>query len=227
MEPSITDWIQAIAESVAAFGIVLVLIQLMLTAKQIKLAREQNEEICRQNNATILWNRMQAAFAFFPEELFMKREIELIEQMRLMDIELVPRFVGTLSDGEAQRIFDHPDCARALRYYLNVLEDYCLAVNMGLVDDDLAYAQMRGAIIARATFFWPLIDLVRKKSDDEDIFCELEITSKRWKEKDEQTREMRRKVIEEAKSIAESIISDAVRDVKSNHLRNVYPPKSN
>lgn len=196
MTPSLTDWISAVASSISALVGLAVLAQLALTLKQLRLAREQQD-------STILWNRLTATFSFFPDEVFLRREDAMVAALRPIGIDFFDRMATMpLTEAEVNTIVGDSNTYRTIRNYLNVLEDYALAVRVGVVDRDCGYAQMSAIVITRESFFRRLISHSRVKRGDDELYIELEQLANDWTSQTEVQRERRALALRQAEEIA-------------------------
>ncbi|MBI4797406.1 MAG: DUF4760 domain-containing protein [Desulfarculus sp.] len=151
------------------------------------------------------WNALNAAFTYLPNPLdyekiesqldevigFWKRKDSLSElevNALLMPEELTDKEINKLAEkwtlGNAFRDQFMKTCNeqnRKLKLYINMLESYCCAINLGVVDERAARVYYEYKFISHHLKVEPYINKMRTLLADNTIWCEFDNTVKKWK----------------------------------------------
>lgn len=139
--------ISAVAAAFSALFGVLIVVQLALAVREQK--RTKN------------WNRASAAFTFFDNEMFERRELAVLDFLESKGIKFYERRDRPLTREEARQLIEDRNGCNALRNYLNLFEDYAIAIEVGVVDRRVALRQMSDVVTSLVIFYKECIHLIR------------------------------------------------------------------
>lgn len=98
-----------------------------------------------------------------------------------------------LSSTVAQELFDSDESQTFITSYLDEFEEFCAAINRGLVDYEYAIA-LEGKRVSRAWHvFKPFIEKIRLSNDDPCCYAELERVAIRWVDFEDELRDNMKK----------------------------------
>lgn len=129
-------------------------------------------------NDTRNWNKLNTAFNLFPN----KHEFNEIEQkLNASIVKLIDRN-SALTNSELNELLSdaQSDTRILLKNYLNELETYCTAINMGVADEDAAKRKYSYKIVRHYIEMKPYIDRMREKHNASELFSELEAVAIKW-----------------------------------------------
>ena len=126
-------------------------------------------------------NKINSAFSYLPKS----HEFNEIEQfLNASFIKLIDR-TSKLTDAEVAQLFEETPEANEvkikLKNYLNLLEGFCTAVEMGAVDPDAAKAMYCYKFARHYEEMLPYISEVRTKLNAPEIFTSFERVVNSWK----------------------------------------------
>ena len=121
-------------------------------------------------------------FNFVDVRLFRELEKDLFTTTKALNINL--RSGEPLTPAEAQKIAEDDDALFAVKAYLTNIENLALAVDIGAVDEDIAYRMHSVIVIQAYDIFRSFIDRLRKTFNEKDIYRDLEKIAGRWKERE-------------------------------------------
>jgi len=154
-----------------------------------------------QLRSSRLWNRLHSAFTFLPNPLELESiEAELDESIGFwrkdapIDEKLAKALFGDLEDTELTKLGRpkeeltetkrrHLAIGRKLKLYVNLIEMYCVAINAGVVDRDVAFHIYRFKFTKHYRKLEMYIKYVRTKQHDDSIYCELTEVVRKWNAK--------------------------------------------
>lgn len=215
----LTAWIQACSAVVTAVVSIILLRQIFFAKDQLKLAKEQLQsgieqlEIARrQMETSIQWNKLNATFTYFTNDIFMQRERAMVRRFSSLKVNLY-RETEPINNEILDAIYNDVDAFMEVKDFLNLLEDYATAVRVGALDRDCSYAIMAAIIIRYARVLMPFIVRARKEMDNQQYYIELEKVALDWGsrfqiEKAEQMKELervRRKAEEDIRSLEQEL----------------------
>ena len=175
-----TDYAPIVGNCLTTLG----LVGLLLTAYQIRGAR--------------LWNKLNAAFSFLPNPLELENiEAELDQTIGFwrkdapIDEKLAKAFTGDLDDKEYSFYAltdEKPEqtkermlaIGRKLKLYVNLLEMYCIAINAGVVDEEVAFHIYRFKFAKHNRKLTKYVEHIRRKHNDDSIYCEFTAHINKW-----------------------------------------------
>ena len=126
------------------------------------------------------WNKLNTAFNLFPST----HEFNEIEQkLNRSSIKLIDRNTA-LTPEELKELLSEKesDTRILLKNYLNELESYCTAVNMGVADEGAAKRKYSHKIVRHFIEMKPYIEDMREKHNTTNLFCEMELLANKWKQ---------------------------------------------
>jgi hypothetical protein len=144
---------------------------------QLRQGREQLRQ-------TLKWNRLTATFTLFNLPRFNECRRAVARRLMAYGYDLVqqtepmPSSVVESVRANQESMFDADD-------YLNLLEDYAAAVNVGMVDAAFAYQLMATVITRDHRLLKPLIERTRSVSGQPDCWIELTKLADKWTRMDE------------------------------------------
>ena len=173
MEPKdLAAWIGSLAAAVSAVVAIFLLRQLLLTSRQLELAREEMKLNAR-------WNQLSAAFTYFGNKELAERELEAVETLQALKINLYDQ-KSTLGDDIVEAVLIDQTHFRKVKGFLNFLEDYSAAVNAGVMDSEVSYALMADLITRYYKIFRTLLEKRRTRIDNPRLWIELEQLALQW-----------------------------------------------
>lgn len=130
------------------------------------------------------WNKINSAFSYLPKS----HEFNEIEQfLNASFIKLIDR-TSKLTETEVAQLFEKTPEANEvkikLKNYLNLLEGFCIAVEMGAVDSDAAKAMYCYKFARHYEELLPYIAEVRTKLNAPEVFTSFERVVHSWKIKE-------------------------------------------
>jgi Domain of unknown function (DUF4760) len=142
----------------------------------------------KQFQDTRRWNRVKSAFDHLPKAI----DLSPIEsRLNASFLKLIDRS-DPLSTAEVQRLFEDAEATTRLelKNYLNMLETYCVAINMGIVDDKVARRIYGNKFVRHFREMKPYLDAARSRQGPK-IWTELEEVAKRWEEEEAKSERLR------------------------------------
>jgi hypothetical protein len=194
---TIVDWIQGIASAVAAIVAIILLKQLHLLGKQLHLMREQVEQSAEAFAASIQWNKINAAFTYFSSEVILKSERAASKALESVGFD-VKDAEQPLGQDNLAKLKENLDYFYDVKDFLNLLEDYCTAVQAGAIDEDAAYAMNSGFIVRFQYLLEPFIVDRKEFLKDPEVYCELEKLATTWRARDKERLARRDEKVAEA-----------------------------
>ena len=130
------------------------------------------------------WNKLSTAFNLFPNTHEFN---EIEQQLNKSCIKLIDRN-SPLTQAELDELLspEQSDTRILLKNYLNELESYCTAVNMGVADEGAAKRKYSHKIERHFIEMKPYIDNMRAVHNTKGLFVEIEILVNKWQCKQEQ-----------------------------------------
>lgn len=181
-----------------------------------------------------LWKRILSYHQFFSEFPSPQRVDPLIRALQEMGISESPNAYKPFTPEQVQRIMDDKGGADRRRAktlvlsYLNAYEQFCGAINMGIVDEEYA-RDMRGSRVIDAYFgFYEFIRRCREDQDREaaartaegaaepfasKLYLELQLVATSWHETRRKQREQRQRLIDAVDRRAEAVRNSIGRGV--------------
>nr|WP_320114041.1 DUF4760 domain-containing protein [uncultured Desulfuromonas sp.] len=129
----------------------------------------------RQNN---IWNKLRSEHNFI-QKWHLEFEVNMIKAAQTIGIDLKFR-PGPLSDDEISKIVSSEDVLASVTMLLCDIENICAAIRIGAADNDLAYATHSSRIVARYKMFEPLIEYMRTRENDDEIYIEFQKIALEW-----------------------------------------------
>lgn len=146
----------------------------------------------RQMSQTVRWNKLQAHHSFFRETPNRQLEKQVYEHAARIGVS-IDRAVPPVDLG---KIYADRDALFAVKAYLDEYEELCTAVNVGTVDEDLAFAIDSARVLKAYRVFDPFIRELRERLKNEELYVELEKVALRWSRLEEGRREARLRELE-------------------------------
>ncbi|MFC5343391.1 DUF4760 domain-containing protein (plasmid) [Brevundimonas staleyi] len=151
-------------EMIPAMSLVISAIALVTSWRALDLSRQ--------------WNKINSIKNFVDEpraeEILDKLDIHL-HRLNISNDRSTP-----LTEVDAQRLLGDKEGERAINRVLTYFERLSAAVNVGAINDELAYQFSVGAVLSAYRRFSVYIRLRRARLRDREVFCELETLAKRW-----------------------------------------------
>lgn len=138
-------------------------------------AYAQVREAKKQLRDSRRWNRMSFALQFLPSI----EELQEWEKSLENSIQLITRN-APLTAEEVARINGSPEIWIPLKNFLNVLERYAQAINVGLADEEVAQGAYRTKLLCHYRELEPYIADSRQKYNSLTVFCEMQKVYERW-----------------------------------------------
>ena len=126
------------------------------------------------------------SFNYVDVQIFRELEKDLFATTKKLGINL--RSGEPVTPEEAQEIAEDDDALFAVKAYLTNVENLALAVEIGAVDEDIAYRMHSVIVIQAYDVFRSFIDRLRKTFNENDIYRDLETIAERWKEREARQR---------------------------------------
>ena len=132
----------------------------------------------KQLNQVNMWNRVKSAADFIDVE----RGEKLLDKLdaELTRLELPTR--GVLLAADAERIANDPEAYKAVTRYLTYFERLAAVINIGAIDNDLAYQFMVCDVVNAQERFSNFISHKRASNNDDEIMIELDKLAHRWRQ---------------------------------------------
>jgi len=147
------------------------------------IALKQLKEMRITIDETKRWNKLNSAFSYLPKS---HEFIEIEKDLNNSFLSLIDRNTA-LSSEEIGKLFDenNKELRVKLKSYLNLLESFCTAIEMGAVDEDAAREMYRHKFKRHYYELLPYITHVRTSHNDSGLFSSLETVVKCWDERKE------------------------------------------
>jgi hypothetical protein len=144
------------------------------------IALKQLKEMKRSIDDAKQWNKLNSAFTYLPKS---HEFIELEKDLNNSFIALIDRNTP-LKREEVDKLFDgeHKELRVKLKSYLNMLESFCTAIEMGAVDEDAAKAMYSHKFKRHYQEMEPYIKHMQATQNDSDIYCSLKNVVSSWSE---------------------------------------------
>jgi len=136
---------------------------------------------------TRMWNKVKSIVDFADAERLERLRDDADEQMKRLDIVLAPNThlpESQITEEDADKILRDPEVEKAVMRLLGYFERLSAVINLGAVDEELAYQFFVGEIMKSYSGFRRFI--IRRRQQfrgDEEIMQELEKLATRWIEK--------------------------------------------
>jgi hypothetical protein len=171
------DW-RLLVESIVAFGALATFGTFVLVWLQLR-TMERNLVDARH------WNKMSTAFKIMPNHVLLN---DIEDELNTGFINLMDRG-NPLSEDECCRLLskDEAKMRLLLKNYLNELESFCVAINVGVVHEEVAERQYGYKIKHYYGILKPYIMHLRVKYNDQRIYEELGKVAERWLKPKEST----------------------------------------
>ena len=207
---SLPAWLQAIAAIVTAVVSFFVLRQLSLAKRQLELTVNQIDLARVQMKLGTQWNKLNATFTYFTNEMFIERERAVADKLSSIGVDL---YIANkpLNDDIVQKMIEDKSIYRDTKDYLNLIEDYAAAVRVGALDYDCSYAIMSGIIVRYHQVFLPFIKRLRNDFDDHECYIEIEKLALDWQAKYEHEKNENMRRMEEIRQKTEGEIEEKKR----------------
>lgn len=142
------------------------------------IALKQFKEIKKSIDDAKQWNKLNSAFTYLPKS---PEFIELEKELNNSFISLIDRNTPLKSD-EVDRLFndERKELRVKLKSYLNMLESFCTAVEMGAVDEDAAKALYSHKFQRHFEEMEPYIKHMQTTQNDNSIYCSLKNVVRKW-----------------------------------------------
>ncbi|HSY47527.1 MAG TPA: hypothetical protein VLC46_01825 [Thermoanaerobaculia bacterium] len=106
-----------------------------------------------------------------------------------------------LTDAEVQLIWDDDEVLQAFKDATNDMESLCAQIRLGAVDPDVAFTLHSARVTRFWHLYWPMIERLRRKYNDDDLVNEVQCVAEDWKDRREAERmlkeQQRRKKIQQ------------------------------
>jgi Domain of unknown function (DUF4760) len=145
-----------------------------------------------QIKQTVLWNKLQAHHTFFRDIPSRHLERQLYRAADRIGVDVDE----PLSPAAVEKFLDDDGALFALRAYLDEYEELCTAINVGTVDEDLAFAIDSARVEKTYRIFEAFIRELRKVADDDEIHLELEKVALRWNRREVERRRKRQEEVQ-------------------------------
>lgn len=109
---------------------------------------------------------------------------ELDEEFHRILREAGLQLQNPITDNVVEDLLDDVHKYVIVKNYINKYEHICAAINLGFIDEEYAYRVHSARILWINNKFAVLISKVREVNEDNDIWAEIEKTSKKWNEPD-------------------------------------------
>ncbi|GIU34330.1 hypothetical protein TUM4644_35560 [Shewanella colwelliana] len=145
------------------------------------IALQQLKEMKRSIDDAKRWNKLNSAFSYLPKS---HEFIEIEKDLNNSFLALIDRNTA-LSTEDVTTLFndDHKELRVKLKSYLNLLESFCTAIEMGAVDEDAAREMYRHKFKRHYQELLPYIAHVRTSQNDSGLFSSLETVVSSWDSK--------------------------------------------
>jgi len=151
---------------------------------QLKIAKSDLDETKKSVNIlkdsledSRKWNRMFNTFTIYNNELISRISNELDESF----LDLNSRNKKINSE-EIERLLsdEEKDIRRKLAFFLNELEAFATAINIGIVDEAVAKRRVQYKLTRYFIELKPYVDTLREKYNQNDLLIELETVVLKW-----------------------------------------------
>ncbi len=184
-------------------GIVAIAATSGLLLKQLRLGRRQFEAAGR-------WNKVSATLAHIPAEGYMPLSREADDALESIGIAAYSR-PDALTEEDAVTLLRNQRASRAVSTYVRTLETFAAAVNIGALDEDLAFSAMGHELVAAAGRYEALLVVAA----DELMGHETARLAGRWSTRLAARREARQEAPAKAEQPAQAAqAAEDVEDVK-------------
>lgn len=127
------------------------------------------------------WNKLNSAFSYLPKS----HEFNEIEQLlNASFIKLIDR-TSKLTDEEVAKLFEKtPEANKVqikLKNYLNLLEGFCIAIEMGAVDPDASKTMYSYKFSRHYEELLPYISEMRTRLNAPEVYTSFERVVNSWK----------------------------------------------
>lgn len=145
------------------------------------IALQQLKEMKKSIDDARRWNKLNSAFSYLPKS---HEFIEIEKDLNNSFIALIDRNTA-LSAADVTTLFndENKELRVKLKSYLNLLESFCTAIEMGAVDEDAAREMYRHKFKRHYHELLPYISHVRTTQNDSGLFSSLETVVKSWDKK--------------------------------------------
>nr|WP_315466561.1 DUF4760 domain-containing protein [uncultured Undibacterium sp.] len=145
------------------------------------IALQQLKEMKKSIDDARRWNKLNSAFSYLPKS---HEFIEIEKDLNNSFIALIDRNTA-LSAADVTTLFndENKELRVKLKSYLNLLESFCTAIEMGAVDEDAAREMYRHKFKRHYQELLPYISHVRTSQNDSGLFSSLETVVKSWDSK--------------------------------------------
>jgi hypothetical protein len=133
-----------------------------------------------QLRKTVLWNKLNATFSIFSSQRLLDRESAAAKALLGVGIDLYQQRT-VLSDDKVNAIIADPTIYPHVKGFLNFLEDYSMAVNVGALDENTAFLLMAEVLNRHYEVFMPLIAKRREAASSPRLWEQLESVVRRWR----------------------------------------------
>lgn len=124
------------------------------------------------------WNKLNSAFSYLPKS---HEFIEIEKELNNSFLNIIDR-TSPLTEAEVSQLFDdeHRELRVKLKSYLNLLESFCTAIEMGAVDEDAAREMYSHKFKRHYHEMLPYIKHMRTILNESGIFSSLETVVDSW-----------------------------------------------
>ncbi len=124
------------------------------------------------------WNKMSTAFRIIPNHVLLNT---IEDELNSSFLNMVDRS-EPLTESEVTQLLSpcESKIRGLLKSYLNELESYCVAINMGIVHEEVAERQYSFKIKRYYQELKPYIDKIRTTNNEPRLLEELEKVAMRW-----------------------------------------------
>jgi hypothetical protein len=142
------------------------------------IALQQLREMKRSIDDAKRWNKLNSAFSYLPKS---HEFIEIEKELNNSFIALIDRNTA-LSPEDVTTLFndDNKELRVKLKSYLNLLESFCTAIEMGAVDEDAAREMYSHKFKRHYQELLPYINYVRTTQNVSGLFSSLETVVSSW-----------------------------------------------
>ena len=139
--------------------------------------------IWRQLRQTSTWNKLQAQYTFL-SSASVEFECNLLRTSKKAGVDLKAR-KAPLTKEEIERLWQDDEAYMATIAFLNDIETVCTAVEVDMVDHDVAYAANSSRVVKGWAVYEPFISRFRGYYNDEakELFCHFETIAKLWEKR--------------------------------------------
>lgn len=134
-----------------------------------------------QIRQTNLWNKLRSEHNF-NQPSHLKVNKQLLEAAKEAGVDLNGRLTA-INDDELKKIVGSDETFYLLTMCLCDFKNICAAINIGAADKDLTYATHSHRSVSTYKAYKPVIDFLRKRDKDDEIYIELEKVALEFEEK--------------------------------------------